>query len=227
MDFLSRRFFCVFAFLFFCFLLKQAEATITLRVMAINPSEELAQNVPIKVYLPVETKPEDIIDKGDLEVAYDTQQGSYYVFGDYEIKPKEVLEKEVEIKDIWVIEESQIVTLHKEAKEIFNAFAKTPYAEKATALYKSIEKKLKEIEDLQRIPAANPAQHISNYRYCAGLLNAVKQDIVTEKTLLAEITPKGLAKITWKIIVFIIVFLGILGLGFYIIWQRQAKIENL
>jgi len=222
----KRRTFCIFLLLFSMLIFIHAEASITLRVVAVNPSEDSNQTVPIKVYLPLEVKPEDVIYKGDLEIAYDTQQGSYYVFGDFEIKPLEVMEKEVEIKDIWTIEETEIVALRKEAKETFGGFAKTQYADKADALYKGVEKKIKEVEDIQKAPMLNPAQHISNYRYCTTLLSAVKTDLVTAKTLLAEVTPKGLAKLTWKIIIFIIVFLGVLGFGFFIIWQRQAKIES-
>ncbi len=217
------RFFFFSVFLFFCFYV--AEASITLRVVAVNPADEINQSVPIKVYLPLEVKPEDIIYKGDLEIAYDTQQGSYYVFGEYDLKPKEVLEKEVEIKDIWMIEDAHILALRKESRETFVVFEKTAYADKAASLAKGIEKKLKEIDDIQKVPVSNPAQHISDYRYCLTLLNSVKSDLVVAKTLLAEIEPKGLANLTWKIIVFIIAFLAILGLGFYIIWQRQAKME--
>jgi hypothetical protein len=206
--------------------LATAEASITLRVVAVNPSEESVQTVPIKVYLPIEVKPESIIYKEDLEVAYDAQLGSYYVFGEYELKPKEVLEKEIEIKDVWTIEESQILSLRKEAKDVFSGFEKTGYAEKATNLYQGIEKKLNEIEETQRSSANNPSQHISDYRYCVSQLSAAKNDLLAAKTLLAEIQPRGLAKLTWKIIVFIIVFLGILGLAFYIIWQRQVKLEQ-
>jgi hypothetical protein len=197
------------------FFISATYASVTLRVVAVNPADEINQSVPIKVYLPLEVKPEDIIFKGDLEIAYDTQQGSYYVFGDYDLKPKEVLEKEVEIKDIWVVEDAQILALRKEAKETFIVFEKTAYADKAASLSKSIEKKLKEIDDIQKVSVSNPAQHISDYRYCLSLLNSVKSDLVVAKTLLAEIEPKGLAKLTWKIIVFIIVFLGILGIGFF------------
>lgn len=215
--------FILFIFFLMFFVTGAQAGSITLRVMAVNPSDENAQTVPIKVYLPVEVKPEDIIYKEDLGVAYDTQQGSYYVFGEYEIKPKEVLEKEIEIKDIWIIEDSRIVGLRKEAKDVFTAFEKTDFAQKAALLYKGIEKKLNEIEEMQKISANSPTQHISDYRYYVGLLNSAENDLVTAKTLLAEITPRGLAKITWKLIVFIIIFLGILGLGFYIIWQRQAR----
>lgn len=198
--------------------------SITLRVIAVNPSEEISQTVPIKVYLPMEVKPEDIIYREDLGVAYDTQQGSYYVFGEYELKPQEVLEKEIEINDIWLIEESRLVSLRKEAKDIFSAFEKTGFAQKAELLYKGIEKKLNEIEEIHKIPANSPTQHISDYRYALSLLNSAENDLVSAKTLLAEVGPPGLTKLTWKLIVFIIVFLGILGLGFYIIWQRQSKL---
>lgn len=226
-QFPSRHFFCLLFFCFsvfpfFGFLVKPAAASVTLRVVAVNPSEDSEQAVPIKVYLPVEVKPEDIIYKGDLEIAYDTQQGSYYVFGDYELKPLETLEKEIEIKDIWLVEDAEIASLRKEAKDMFSVFDKTPYADKAQVLSKGIEKKLKEIEDMQTGLAANPAQHISNYRYCLSVIKSVKSGLLEAKDLAKDIAPKGLGGLTWKIIVFIIGFLGILSLGFYIIWQKQA-----
>jgi hypothetical protein len=211
---------------FLLFLFNFAQASITLRVVAVNPSEESAQTAPIKVYLPVEVKPEDIIYKEDLEVAYDAQQGSYYVSGEYELKPKEVLEKQIEIKDVWTIEAGQIASLRQEAKDTFAAFEKTDYAQRAGALYKDIETKLQEIEDKQVAGTNNPSQHISDYRYCAGLLDSAKNDLISAKTLLSEIQPKGMAKMTWKLIIFIIGFLGVLGVGFYIIWQRQLKLEQ-
>ncbi len=213
---------------FFCllFFASLAQASITLRVVAVNPSEESTQTVPIKVYLPLEVKPEDIIYKEDLEVAYDAQLGTYYVSGEYELKPKEVLEKEIEIKDVWVVDEAQILALRKEAKDVFSGFAKTGYADKANVLYGDVEKKLNEVEEKQKASANNPSQHISDYRYCVSQLESAKNDLLSAKTLLAEVQPRGLAKLTWKIIIFIIVFLGILGLTFYIIWQQQAKSEQ-
>ena len=75
--------------IFLCLLLILGSATplwanIVLKIIAVNPSKEQSQRVPVKVYLPKETKPEDVIDKSDLDVAYDTQQGSYYVSGEYD-----------------------------------------------------------------------------------------------------------------------------------------------
>ncbi len=202
----------------------QAAGSITLRLMAVNPADN-EQTVPIKVYLPLEVKPEDVIYKGDLEVAYDAQQGSYYVFGEYQLKPKETLEKEIEIKDVWLIDQSQIAMIKQEAKEVLSGFEKTSYLDRATLLYNGIDKKLKEVEQMQDLSLASPGYKISNYRNGLSLLNSAKADLLAAKTLLSEVAPKGLARFTWKVILFIIIFLGVLGLGFFIIWQRQMKIE--
>ncbi|MDD5464726.1 MAG: hypothetical protein PHP73_00010 [Candidatus Omnitrophica bacterium] len=215
------------AFLFFVFgllLCPPAQAGISMRLMALNPADSV-QTVTIKAYLPLEVKPEDVIYKDDLEVIYDTQQGSYYVYGEYELKPKEVLEKEIELRDIWVIDASQISMIRQEAKEILEGFKKTNSIERAKALYSDIDKKLKDVEQMQAIASASPGYKISNYRNSLTLLNSVKADLVAAKTLLAEVTPKGMARLTWKIILFIIIFLGILGAGFFFIWQRQSKLE--
>jgi len=215
------------AFLFFVFGLlfcQPAQAGISMRLMALNPADS-TQAVTIKAYLPMEIKPEDVIYKDDLEIIYDTQQGSYYVYGEYQLKPKEVLEKEIELRDIWVIDVSQIVMIRREAKEILEGFKKTDSMERATALYNGIDKKLKDVEQMQAIASASPGYKISNYRNSLTLLNSAKADLLAAKTLLAEVSPKGMAKLTWKIILFIIIFLGILGAGFFFIWQRQAKLE--
>jgi len=212
-------------FLVLCFSFAEAAGTITLRLMAVNPSDS-EQTVPIKVYLPLEVKPENVIYKGDLEVAYDAQQGGYYVFGEYQLKPKEQLEKEIEIQDVWVIDQAQIAILRQDAKEILTAFEKTDYYDRALLLYNGIDKKLKEVEQMQDLSSASPSYKISNYRNSVSLLSSTKEDLLSAKTLLSEVAPKGLARFTWKIFLFIIVFLGVLGGGFFVIWQRQTKLEE-
>ncbi len=224
-DFRASRFFTCLFFIFCSILFfTLAEAGITMRLMAVNPADN-EQTVTLKVYLPLEVKPEDVIYKNDLEVIYDAQQGSYYVYGEYQLKPKEVLEKEIELKDVWAIDGSQIALMRQEAKEILENFKKTNYFDRATLLYNGIDKKLKEVESMQEISVASPGYRISNYRNSVSLLNSAKADLLAAKTLLSEVTPKGMAKFTWKIILFIIIFLGILGIGFFYIWQRQTKLE--
>jgi len=195
-----------------------------MRLMAVNPADS-EQTVTLKVYLPLEVKPEDVIYKGDLEVIYDAQQGSYYVYGEYPLKPKEVLEKEIELKDVWVIDTTQMALIRQEAKDVLDAFKKTNYSDRALLLYDGIDKKLKEVETMQDMASASPGYKISNYRNSTSLINSAKADLLAAKTLLSEIAPKGMAKFTWRIILFIIIFLGVLGAGFFYIWQRQTKLE--
>jgi len=217
----------VLFFLFSVFCLPSsvtAAGTITLRLMAVNPADS-EQTVPVKVYLPLEVKPEDIVYKADLSVAYDAQQGNYYVFGEYQLGPKETLEKEIEIKDVWLIDPTQIALIRQEAKDVLDGFQKTQFVERANLLYAGIDKKLKEVEQMQDLSNASPSYKISNYRNGLSLLNSAKADLLAAKTLLSEVAPKGLTGLTWKIILFIIVFLAILGVGFFIVWQRQMKIE--
>lgn len=219
---IRRLIFLLFIFgLLFCI---PVQAEITMRLKAVNPSDS-EKTVSIKTYLPLEIKPEDVIYKDDLEVTYDNQQGSYYVYGEYLLKPKEVLEKEIELKDVWVIDPTQIVMIRRDAKTILDDFKETDYFDRAKLLYDGIDKKLKEIEAMQDLSSAGPDYKISNYRNSLSLLNSAKADLVAAKTLLSEAAPKGLANLTWKIILFIIIFLGILSAGFFLIYRHQVKLE--
>jgi hypothetical protein len=66
------------------------KASIKLRVVAVNPSKEKPQTVPIKIYLPKEVIPDDIIEMGVLKVGYDSNRGVYYAYSDgVELKPQE------------------------------------------------------------------------------------------------------------------------------------------
>ena len=78
---------------------------------------------------------------------------------------------------------------------------------------------------MQDLSSASPGYKISNYRNSVSILNSAKADLLAAKTLLSEVAPKGMTMLTWKIILFIIIFLGILGAGFFFIWQRQTKLE--
>jgi len=54
------------------------------------------------------------------------------------------------------------------------------------------------------------------------LIESVRSDLAAAKTLVAQ--AKNIAPmLTWKLIVAIVIFLGVLGLIFFIIWQRQIK----
>jgi predicted HicB family RNase H-like nuclease len=213
--------------LFFLFvscliLASQAQANIVLKLIAANPSKTQEQKVPIKAYLPKETKPENILSKDDLEVAYDTQQGSYYVYGEYDLKPGELLEKNVELMDIWTIPSSEIESLRLEVVKLGELLKNSEYADRVKFLKDSIDSKLNQIVDNQTNAPANPERHISDYRENLRILESAKADLVLVRTLGSQ--AKSLPAIMiWRTILAILIFLGVLALSFYFIWHKQLK----
>ena len=81
---------------------------------------------------------------------------------------------------------------------------------------------MNQIERRQKIAAVNPQKHVSNYRENVALLEAVKTDVMFARSLMSQ--AKGVPHaLVWKIFIWVVVFLGLLGLTFYFVWQKQMK----
>ena len=200
-----------------------ADDALTLRVMAINPSKEESQPTEIRAYLPKEIQPEDILDKGDLEIAYDSQESAYFVHGQYELKPGETLEREIRLKDIWLLSAEELESMRSEATKTAKLLENTDFKERAEFLKTVIETKLNKITERQQSPSANPDRHISAYRDNLALLDSVKSDLVAARSLLTQAKPKAEVVVVWRLFVGVVVVLGLLSLSFYIIWHKQLK----
>jgi len=214
----------IYAFVFMCLSAYPALAagSIMLKVVAVNPSKQLPQKVQVRAFLPKETKPEDILDRADLELTYDTQQGCYMVFNEYELKPAESLERTIEIRDIWLISESEITSLLSEADKISGLLKGTEFEDRSNYLLSSIQSKLKQIDENQKNPAPNPERHISDYRDNVKLMDSVKSDLSMIRSLLSLAKPLP-SIVVWRAVVFIMIFLGVIGAGFFFIWQKKLK----
>lgn len=198
-----------------------AEANIVVRAAVVNTTPQ-KRKIPFKSYLPKEIKPENVVDMGDLEIAYDPKEDAYYVYKDYELEPKESVLVEIEMEDVWRISDPEIKSLREEAGKVTKILSNTDYYDRANYLKNSIETKLNQIEQSQKVVNPNPGGYISDYRENLKLLEAVKADLAAAKTLMAE--AKNIAPmLTWKLVIAIVVFLGFLGLVFFIIWQKQIK----
>jgi len=200
----------------------EAQAGIMLKLIAVNPSKTQAQKIQIKEYLPKETKDEHIISKADLEIAYDTQQGSFFVYGEYLLQPGEVMEKEIEIRDIWVIDEVTITEIQEEATKLMTMLKNTEYASRIEYLKNNIDSKLNQIIENQKNPPPNPEQHISQYRDDLKILQSIKADLALGRNFLAQVKPLS-TDVLWKLVIGIVLFLGLLGGSFYLIWNKQLK----
>lgn len=199
-----------------------AEANIVIRSLVVNTSASQKRKIPFKAYLPKEIKPENVVDAGDLEIAFDPKEGTYFVFKDYELDPKQVVTVEIELEDVWMIPAGELSGLREEAGKLTKILANTDYYERANYLKNSIESKLNQVEQTQSVTNPNPGGYISDFRENLKLMESVKADLAAARTLVAQ--AKNLAPmVTWKLVIAIVAFLGLLGLIFFFVWQRQIR----
>lgn len=216
-----------FFFVVLCLFSAAAEANIVVRATVANPSQTERRKVPFKSYLPKEIKPENIVDMGDLNIAYDTKESAYYLYKDYDLAPRESVLVEIELEDVWKIPQDELASIRSEADKVVKLLQDTDYVDRANYLRGSIMTKLDEIEHRQEVVNPNPGGYISDYRDNLKLLDEVKSDLQAAKTLMTE-AKQIYPTLTWKLIVAVVVFLGLLGVVFFIIWSRQIKtISNL
>jgi hypothetical protein len=213
----------------------EAECNIILKTVVVNPSKTKTQTALLKAYLPKEAKPEDIVDLGDLTVDYDITNALYYVYKEFELAPGESVNRSIEIKDIWVISKAEIDALTSQAKKLVEKLKKTAYFDTAITLQKDIESKTSKVLDKQeKALNALPQTHIAVYRENVETLDSIKT-ILTKlegmpiKAKVSSIPTAGVGKrisvkVTWWVIVAVIISLGLLSLVFFIIWHRQAGI---
>lgn len=226
-NFRKSTVFRLFLFFFFlssafCFLSSVVYANIVIRSLIVNPSETMKRRVPFKTFLPKEVKPENVVGMGDLDIAFDPVEGVYYVFKDYELEPKETLALEIEMEDVWRIPQTEIDFYRAEARALVKVLSNTDYFDRVNYLSSSIESKLTQIEFRQKVSNPTPGGYISDFRENVKLLDSVKVDISAAKSLMGE--AKGITPmLTWKLILVIVGFLGLLGIVFFIVWQRQIK----
>lgn len=210
-------------FVFFSILFAgEARANIVLKVVAVNPSKEQAQGVTVKTTLPREVRPEDVVDKGDLEVFYDAQESCYVAYGRFELKPGETLERDIEIRNIWVISDSEIEGVREDLAKLSDLLVNTRFSDRLVFLKNSIESKLNQIIESQKDSPSSPEQLISNYRENLSTLESAKADLVLIRSFLTQLRVFPAITI-WGIIIFIIIFLALLGTGFCLSWQKKIK----
>lgn len=202
-----------------------AYASIMIRIMGINPDENLQQTVKLKAYLPLEVEPEDVLDKGDMEVIYDTQKGAYYVYGEYQLDPKESIRREVEIKDIWLISTPELEGLRDDTIQTADLLESTQFKDRAGFLRNGIETKLNDIIKRQKVSAANPQKHISEYRENMKFLESAKTDLILIRSLLAQAKPLPSIAI-WKVFLGITGFLGLIGFSLFFFVNKRVRMMS-
>ncbi|MFC1709567.1 hypothetical protein ACFL2J_05905 [Candidatus Omnitrophota bacterium] len=233
--------------MFFCLFLlakdglaqEEERQPIKMRVVAVNPSADKDQTVPIKIYLPEEVTPKDIISSRDLDIEYDDNESMYYAYKEgVLLKPKETRVFEVEVRDVWIIPQAKLDAFGKQTTIILERLEESEFYDGAKVLGDAIFISLDIVARTQNDETVGRKQHIGIYRHNVKTLDEVKESIERLERLLTlasalpvpEILEKKQVKIkaptkttTWMIIFIIIVFMGMLAGVFFFTWHVQAR----
>jgi hypothetical protein len=151
-----------------------------------NPSAE-KKVVPLKYYLPIEVKPEYIVDKGGLEIAYDYQKGIHYCYkNDIYLAPQEKKEFVVAVKDVWVIPEEQVQTLKAHAVKLMDMLKDSEYKEPSGFLGNKIVQELDGIIAIQNNPNVTVERHIGDYRTNLVKFDNARKDVAKLERLVIQ-----------------------------------------
>ncbi len=211
---------------------------IEMSVVIMNPSKTKTQSVPIKMYLPTEVKPTDIVNPAGLDVEFDTDQSIYYLFKESVLlKPGETRTYNVEIRDVWVVPQDELNALKEQTKFVVKRFEGNEFYEVAQKLGETIQKSIVTVERTQNDTNVSRRRHIGIYRDNLGIIGQVKENIaMLEKKLMLpkarpipeiletpEVKTDAPSKTTtWMIIFIIMLFVGMLAGVFFFTWQTQA-----
>jgi len=153
---------------------------VVLRIRAANPINTV-QTVQIKANLPARVGTNDVTVPVGLDLGYDIKSDRYYVFGELELGAKEIREFDVEIRDIWMVDTSEIEALKEHAQQLVVKLEGSDFQESAVELLAEIEKNLEAVTALQGEsgigPGIKPMQHIRAYEANLETLKRIKTDV--------------------------------------------------
>jgi hypothetical protein len=203
-----------------------SSGSLVVNVVAANPSATKPQQTYVKVYLPQEVTPKDIMDSGGLDIEFDATKSIYYVYKDnIDLAPKEVRVYKVEIEDIWIIPQTTADLLKLRAAKLAGALEITEYKQNADMLMQKVYLAIDEIVKTQNDVTLSREQHIGMYRSNMANIERLKTELTDMEKLMIK-KPEEVGSLTkamtWKIILTVIIFIGLLTAVFFFTWMRKA-----
>jgi len=215
---------------------------VTMSVVVVNPSADKTQTTPVRIDLPQEVTPKDVLDKGDLALEFDEDRSFYYVYKEsVELKPKETRVFEVVIRDLWFVPDDQLVSLKEYTSHVLDRLKKTTYYDSGKKLADTINQRLDNISAVQNDETLSRKSRIGAYRYHLQTLTQVKEDLARMEKLLTftggppvpEMLEESPLKsdapsttTTWLVIFLVVIFVGLLGGQFFFTWQRRSQVTQ-
>lgn len=212
---------------------------VTLSVVVVNPSADQTQVIPVRIDLPTEVTPKDIINDGGLDLEFDDDRSAYYMRKEaVALDPKETRVFEVRVNDVWFIPMEELNGLRKYTDLLLGRIEGSDYFETASSLAQSIHVRLDDIEGVQNDDGLNRKTRIGAYRTHLQVVEEIKEDLARMEKLLTFVggppVPEMLdnpelksdapsEQTTWLIIFLIVIFIGLLGGTFFFTWVRRSR----
>ena len=213
---------------------------VILSVVAVNPSADQTKVVPVKINLPQEVTPKDIMETGELSLEFDESRGAYYVFKDgVALAPKETRVFEVTVRDVWFIPQRELDSLKDYTALLLSRLEKSDYYKTAKPLADNIVGRLDGIMGTQNDETLSRKSRIGAYRYHLQMVTTIKEDLARMEKLLTftggppvpEMLEESPLKsdapsttTTWLVIFLILIFVGLLGGLFFFTWNRRMQV---
>ena len=215
---------------------------VTLSVVTVNPSAERTQTVPVKVDLPPEVTPADVLESGGLKLEYDEARKAYYLSkDDVDLAPKETKVFKVLVRDVWYIPTKELSVLKDYGDLLMSRLATSAYAATAKQMNASIQERLQQIQTTQDDESLSRKSRIGAYRYHLQDIVKIKDDLARMEKLLTFVggppVPEMLENsplksdapsrtTTWLVIFLIVIFTGLLGSQFFFTWHRRTQVTQ-
>lgn len=231
--------YCLLMFCGVTYAAVQEREPVTISIVAVNPSAERAQLVPIRIDLPQEVTSKDVISKGGLELEYDDKRSIYYVYKEgVALQPKETRIFRVTIRDLWFIPKGELDDLKNYTNILLGKLEGSTYYKTGKSWAVASIEKLDEIETSQADESISRKGRIGAYRYHRQAIERIKEDLARMEKLLTftggppvpEMLEESPLKAdapstttTWLVIFLILVFISLLGGQFFFTWQKKTK----
>lgn len=215
---------------------------VSMNVVVANPSKEKTHVIPVKIDLPSEVKPDDILEKGDLEVVYDDQRSIYFLFnGEVTLKPQETRVFNVLVRNVWFIPQQELDELKTYTGLLMERLKGSEYETAGQRLADIIYQKLEAIDARQKDETVGQKQKIGLYRINLQTVAEIKEHLtklekimsfqggppvpeMLQESKLKSDSPS--TKTTWLIVFSIIVFLALMAAQFFFTWHRRSVSEK-
>lgn len=164
-----------------------AHAVIKLKLAVVNPSDTEEQTAPVRFDLPKGVDPKTILDMSEMELMYDFDKDTYYVFQMVTLKPGEKRVVEIRLQDIWAIPDKEIAYLKQHTQSLLKKLESTKHYKAGSGLAKKIMDKLDAIAKSQADAALSAGKKIDIYYENAALLNDLKGSIGMLENLVLDV----------------------------------------